>query len=142
MNTKRRRLISIMIAASLTVLALTGCGLSAADSTEGPATVSVPGYGEASDAPDMVSIQLGISESSSNVSQAVELTNSVTEAIKAAVLELGIEEADIQTTNYSVWPEERFDPMTGISTGELVYHVDSTLMITMRDVSLLGTVIG
>lgn len=138
---KNRRVFAVL--AGIVILAsLVGCvpATTTADGESRP-VVSVSGLGEASGAPDMVSIQLGIMESGPDVGESVEAVNAVTEAIQAAAVALGLEETDIQTVNYSVWPEERYDPETGFPTGERTYRVESTLRLTMRDVTLLGAMI-
>jgi len=138
---KTKSVFLIAAIATLSLAALTGCAPAGASPVEEPATISVSGYGDAAGAPDLVSIQLGIQEMGADVGEAVESVNAITEAIRDSVLSLGVEESDVQTTNYSVWPEERFDPESGLPTDERVFRVESTLRITVRDVSVLGDVI-
>jgi len=135
----RKIIVPILIA--ILSLSIAGCSTAGAGSTDQLATLAVAGYGDASGAPDMVSIQLGIQEVNADVGEAVQSVNVVTDAIRNVLQELGVDEADVQTTNYSVWPEERYDSETGIPTGDRIYRVESTLRITLRDVSLLGNVI-
>ena len=63
-----------------------------------------------------------------------------------ALTAFGIDAKDIRTTSFSIWPFDKYDPVTGVSTGEKYYAVDNTVYVTVRDLdklgSLLDTVIG
>jgi len=55
-----------------------------------------------------------------------------------ALRDFGIDAKDIRTTNFSIWPQERYDPLTGTPTGEKTYVVDNTVYVTVRDLDKLG----
>jgi len=90
----------------------------------------------------MATIQLGISALDGDVGKAVREVNRITQAVKASAVAAGVAEVDIQTTNYSVWPEERYDPERGLPTGERIFHVDSMMQVIVRDVDTMGDVIS
>jgi uncharacterized protein YggE len=104
-------------------------------------TISVTGVGEAFGRPDISTVQVGVSVSNPDVGDAVAESNSRMEAITAALVEMGVAAGDIQSTNFSVWPEDRYDPQTGQPTGERVYHVDSTVIAKIRDIDRAGEAI-
>jgi uncharacterized protein YggE len=104
-------------------------------------TISVTGFGEANGVPDTAMIQLGVSILGDNVTPAIDESNAVMEAITAALSELGIPAENIQTTNFNVWPDERFSPETGLLTGERQVRVESTLQIKVAGTDLVGEVI-
>lgn len=104
-------------------------------------TIAVSGYGEASGAPDIATITLGVSVTDPDVGEAVTRSNEVMQAVQDALTEAGIAAADMQTVGFSVWPEDRYDPQTGQPTGERVYHVDNQLSIKVRDLGQTGSVI-
>lgn len=104
-------------------------------------TITVSGFGEASGAPDIAYVSLGINVVNTDVSAAVNDANTTTQAIEGALKALGVAEQDIQTAGYNVWPEEQYDPATNMPTGERRFHVDSTLTITVRDLTQTGAVI-
>jgi uncharacterized protein YggE len=105
-------------------------------------TITVTGMGEAYGDPDTAQIQLGVSVRDENVASAVDSANEVVQSVTDALVGLGIDEVDIQTTNYSVWPEDVYDPATGRQTGERIFHVDSTVNVIVRDVSRMSDVIA
>jgi uncharacterized protein YggE len=104
-------------------------------------SVSVTGFGEASGTPDVAYIQLGVDKTSQDVGQAVSDTNKTMEGVMAALDQFGVAKEDIQTTGFNVWPEDRYDPQTGMPTGERVYHVQNMVNIKVRDISQTGKVI-
>jgi len=104
-------------------------------------TISVSGVGEAFGRPDIATVQLGVNVTDPDIGDAVAESNATMEAITAALVELGVSDSDIQSTNFSVWPEDRYDPQTGQPTGERVYHVDSTVIAKLRQIDKAGEAI-
>lgn len=104
-------------------------------------TISVSGVGEAFGRPDLATVQVGVSVTNADVGDAVAESNARMEAITAALVEMGVSAGDIQSTNFSVWPEDRYDPQTGQPTGERVYHVDSTVVAKVRQIDRAGEAI-
>src|SRR2546423_1358069 len=92
-------------------------------------TISVSGTGDAYGQPDQASVMLGVSVSDSDVSKAVTKSNESMTKITDAIKGLGIDAKDIQTTNFSVWPEQPTD-QNGQPSGNTIFHVDSTVQIT------------
>lgn len=103
--------------------------------------ITVTGRGSARGNPDMANVTVGVNVSNSEIGQAVEQSNQTIREITEALVGLGIEAAHIQTSNFNIWPEEVFDRNTGQSTGERIYHVDSTLHIRMEAIEMVGEVL-
>lgn len=106
-----------------------------------PNTIAVSGYGDASGTPDTAYVQLGVSATDANVGQAVARANDTMTAVRDALIEAGIDEHDLQTIGFNVWPEDRYDPATGAVTGERVYHVDNMINVKVRDINQVSHVI-
>jgi uncharacterized protein YggE len=109
-------------------------------------TLSVIGYGQASAAPDLALVSLGVMVTEPDVSFAVDQANILTEAVRLAMLGEGIADADIQTSNFNIWSEERYLPMApGLGAVEperqTVYRVENLMKLTVRDVEEVGEVI-
>ena len=104
-------------------------------------TISVTGFGEATGSPDIATVQLGVNVTGADVGDAVGRSNSTMEDITAALVGLGVSAADIQSTNFNVWPEDRYDPQTGQPTGERIFHVDSTVVAKLRQIEKVGEAI-
>jgi uncharacterized protein YggE len=134
-----------LVLISLLVVALSACGTAAA-SVSGPGyslvdTITVTGYGEARGNPDMATVSVGFNITDIDISKAVGESNDTIASISSAMQELGIAEEDVQTTGFNVWPEDVWDPETGLPTGEKRYHVDSTMQINIRNVDNVGKVL-
>ena len=101
-------------------------------------TLSVSGSGEALLAPDIAYIYVGVHTENATAATAVEENTSQTQELVKAIRDFGIDEKDIRTTNFSIYPMDRFDPATGLPSGEKVYAVDNTVYVTVRDLTKLG----
>jgi uncharacterized protein YggE len=100
-------------------------------------TVSVTGTGTARLAPDIVVVTLGVQTQNARVAAAVQDNNTVASRVTDAIKAAGVAAADIQTSNFSVYSQQNFDPQ-GVPTGEVTYMVNNNLTFTLRDVSRLG----
>src|SRR5574341_514059 len=107
-----------------------------------PNSISVSGYGEASGAPDVAYVMLGVNVQNADVGRAVSEGNERMQAVQDAMRGAGIADEDMQTVGYNVYPEDRYDPQTGMPTGERVYHVDQSLNVKVRDLTKVGAIVS
>ncbi len=68
-------------------------------------TISVSGTGETSSTPDVATFSFSVSADAKAVSDAQASVTAKTDAILSGLKSLGIEDKDIQTTDYSVYPK-------------------------------------
>jgi len=115
-------------------LLLAACGASAAPER----TLSITGTGTVHVTPDIVSVSLAVQTQDGDVAQALAENNRRAGRLLAAVRNAGVADADMGTTFFAVTPQPQYDPMTGNPTGEIIYIVDNTITVTLRDVSRLG----
>ena len=101
-------------------------------------TLSVSGSGEAFLTPDIAFINIGVHTEAATAAEAVADNTTQTETLIQALIDFGIAAEDIRTTNFSIWPMDQFDPVTGRSTGEKFYAVDNTVYVTVRELDGLG----
>ncbi|HEY43278.1 MAG TPA: SIMPL domain-containing protein [Anaerolineae bacterium] len=143
MKTARNFSIVMLIALALTVAgcsAAPGTPVSEASSTAAD-TITVTGFGKARANPDRASVSVGVNVADEDITLAVEESNETIARITDAVMGLGVEEADIQTTNFSIWAEEQWDPETGQRKEEKLYRVDSTIQINVNDTEKIGKIL-
>ena len=101
-------------------------------------TLSVSGTGTANLTPDIAYVNIGVHTEAPTADEAVAENNTQTEALIAALTDFGIESKDIHTTNFSIWPMDRYDPTTGQPTGEKTYVVDNQVSVTVHDLETIG----
>ncbi|MBN1122859.1 MAG: SIMPL domain-containing protein [Anaerolineae bacterium] len=138
------RTIALMSIIALAALAVSGCMPAASTSNtccEQEHVINVSGQGEATAAPDVAYVSLGIQTSSGDLQNAVDEANGIMERIQSAMTDLGIEEKDLRTQNFNVWIEEPYNDR-GEPTGQRIYHVENMLRITVREIGKAGDVIG
>lgn len=128
-------LVSIVILASLV---LSACGAAGSASAR---TLNVNGVGQVFITPDIAYLYVGVHTEKPTAAEAVSANNAQTQQVIDALKAFGVEEKDIHTSSFSIWPIDRYDPATGTATGEKYYSVDNTIYITARDLTKLGALL-
>lgn len=125
---------------ALLALVVSACGPTAVSQAAQPPmrSVSVSGAGTANLVPDIAYIYVGVHTEKPSASEAVAENNAQTQAMIQSLRDFGIDAKDIRTTNFSIYPFDKYDPLTGASTGEKYYSVDNTVYVTVRDLDKLG----
>lgn len=128
---------------SLMVLGLLASCTPAASppSPENIRSLNVTGTGRVVVVPDIATINIGVRTEAEVVIDALEGNTAQANAISRVLQALGIAERDIQTSNFNVYPAERYDPMTGQIEGRY-FVVENTVNVTVRDLSSLGEVLS
>jgi len=101
-------------------------------------SVNVSGTGTAYLVPDIAYIYVGVHTEKLSAAEAVTENNDQTQTMIKALQDFGIDAKDIRTTNFSIWPNDKYDPQTGLPTGQKTYIVDNTVYVTVRDLAKLG----
>ncbi|MEA4811437.1 MAG: SIMPL domain-containing protein [Anaerolineaceae bacterium] len=129
--------------AQLPVKAQTATPESAAtpQTSSGPIrTLSVTGNGKVTLVPDIAYINIGVHSEAEDVSSALKQNNELAKKIADALVASGVEQKDIQTANFNIYPKTNYDPQTGSST-PAGYSVDNTVYVTVRDLKQLGSLL-
>ncbi len=141
MRTKLFLPVSVMVLA----LVLSACGGVPESKDQATRLLSVNGSGTVYLTPDIAYIYVGVHTENADIAEAVAKNNAQTQAVVDALKAFGVDGKDIQTSNFSVWVTQQYDPETGLSN-KTVYMVDNTVYVTVRDLTKLGkllnTVIG
>lgn len=135
----------LFTALALFALVVSACAPAAAGGAP-TRNLNVAGSGTAYLVPDIAYIYLGVHTELPSASEAVKQNNAQTQTMIQALTNFGVDAQDIRTTSFSIYPFDKYDPATGVATGEKYYAVDNTVYVTVRDLSKLGelldTVIG
>lgn len=123
-----------------TALLLVATSAAAQGSPNQPSGITVAGSGVAYGEPDQAVVNLGVDAVADNVRDALDSADAAMEAIRQAVMALGVEERDIRTVSFNVWRQQLTD-QGGQPTGER-YHVQHSFQVTVRDSALVGQVLA
>jgi len=99
----------------------------------------VQGTGKATVAPDIAKIDIGIQESGTNLKTVQDLVNKKSQGLVAQVKKLGIEEKDIKTISYRVYPQYDYTTPSERITG---YRVSTQYEVTIRDLAKIDDTIA
>ena len=134
MKTKILFLIAILVLGSV----LTACGpASIAVQTQPPQrTITVTGTGKVTLTPDIAYISIGVHTENASATDAVSGNSTQAQAVIAVIKGFGVADKDIQTTDFSINPQQQTDA-NGKVTG-ILYVVDNTVYVTVRDMKKLG----
>lgn len=137
MKNNKLILISILM---LSALALAACGSTAAPAgTSQTRTVSVNGTGTIIVTPDLAIVNIGVVTDGEDSNQTADANAVKVEAIKNALLELGVTESDLRTANFSVYPMQQYDIEGQVTS--VTYRVENTLEVKVRDLKSLGSIL-
>ena len=122
-------------------LVLSACGPTTINQAAQPVsrTMNVNGLGATYLTPDIAYIYIGVHNEGATASEAVEANKSQTNAVIAALKKAGVDDKDLRTTNFSIYPSQQYGP-DGTITGT-VYMVDNTVYVTVRDLDGLGNLL-
>lgn len=129
----------IIIIASLFVLAtLAACGAVPAGSADkaNPRTISVSGHGQVYLVPDVAYVYIGVQTRSASVADALNQNTAQAQKVSDSLKELGVDQKDIQTTSFNIYPQQEFDQQGQVT--KTTYVVDNTVYVTVRDLTKLG----
>lgn len=111
--------------------------------------VSVSGQGEVFSNPDVATFSFGVVESAKTVKEAQDSSTKKIDSALAKLKSAGIEDKDIKTSDYSVYP--KYEYTNGICTANICppskqilvgYEVSQTITVKVRKVDTAGEVLG
>ena len=135
--------LKLVLATALILAGSAACsantGDKAADELQRVMTVS--GHGEARHAPDMATASAGVRTQGTTAQQALQVNTQDMNKVFATLKSLGIADADIQTSNFSVQPlyEQAQPGQQQNGPPRIVgYQVFNQVTVTLRDLTKLG----
>lgn len=108
------------------------------------AVIRVSGDGEASVPPDMAVLTLAVVRNGETAEAALSANSAAMKEVLAALKTDGIADRDIQTSNFSIYPQYRHsEPKNGVINPPQIigYEVSNTLTLRVRDLQKLGGLI-
>lgn len=129
-----------ILAALLSLALVLSLGLSAMADKDGRKMI-VAGSASVSLPADTASLELGTSTKDTTVQAAQQQSDEIIRKVLEALKELGIDEKDIVTSNYSVYTEVPYEEYGSIRKADPVYNVNNMLSIKIRNLENIGLVI-
>ena len=130
------------ILALVCALMMLSCSMAfAAAQQDAPArpTLSVDGQGTGTAAPDLATVTIGVTTQGSDAAKAQNDNAWTSNQIQKAIQNLGIADKDIQTRNYSFYPN--YSTEKGQNNKITGYTVNNSVIVVVRDIKLTGKVI-
>ena len=103
-------------------------------------TLNVNGSAQAYLTPDVAYFTIGVHTENKDAQEAVASNNALVEKVLNALKAAGVEEKDLRTTNFSIYPMDEWSP-TGEKLGTK-FVVDNSLFVTLRDLTKVGEMLG
>lgn len=108
-------------------------------STSKSTELAVVGEGKVEVTPDTAYVDAGITvDNRGTVDEVQKTVNTINNKIVNSLRDLGIEKADIKTSNYSVYPNYKYDDNVNVING---YNGNSTIEVKVRDTQMVSQVI-
>ena len=101
-----------------------------------PRIISLTGHGEVRSAPDLAYVTSGVVTQGATAAEALAANTTAMNDLFAALKSSGIEDKDIQTSNFSVQP--RYDYQNGQAPKLVGYDVTNNVTVTLRKIDGLG----
>ncbi len=104
-----------------------------------PRIISLSGHGEVRATPDLAYVTSGVVTQGATAAEALAANSKAMANLFAALKESGIEDRDVQTSNFSVQP--RYDFSNNQAPKMVGYDVSNNVTVTLRKVDTLGTLL-
>jgi uncharacterized protein YggE len=129
----------VLVALSLVLSSCSGNGAATVGQNGEQAVITVTGLGEVYAVPDIGYINVGVRSQGATVTEAIAVNNELARSIQTSLMEQGIDEKDIQTSNFNVYQQSDYDYQGNpINT---YYMVENTVYITVRKIESMGEVL-
>lgn len=102
--------------------------------------ITVSGTGKVYAKPDVAIVSLGVSTEGSTVAYVIEKNTEKMNAAIEAVKKLGVEDKDIQTTNYNLYPEYNYTEAAGRYFQG--YKLEQNVQVKIRDFTKIGDILS
>lgn len=104
-------------------------------------SISLAGHGEVRMVPDMAVVTVGVLSSAATARAALDANTKSMDAIFAALKAAGIDQKDLQTSNFMVNPRYDYGQNNGQPPKMVGYDVSNSVTVTVRKLEGLGSVL-
>lgn len=104
--------------------------------TESTRRIEVSANGAVYAAPDQATVRIGVNSQAATAADALKQNSADTSAVITQIKDLGVAEADVQTSDFAIYPT--YDDTGTKVTG---YAVSNVVVVTIRDLNTAGTLL-
>ncbi len=127
--------VNLMIVFVLLAGLLSACGLQTTNN-EQPRQLNISGTGEVYLVPDIAYVYIGTRSEAAEVGDALSENNKQAQTIATVLIDMGVDQKDIQTTAFNVYPIQNYSPEG--EPMETRFVVENTVFIKVRELQRLG----
>lgn len=142
----KKTLLLVVATLTLAVLASACSPTSTVSINEQIRTINVTGTGSVDLEPDLARVNIGVRSQSPDVAEALAENSASAESIIQSLMDMGIEEADIQTRNFNIYPQQDQRPVPEEEQEQeeptQTFVVENTVAVVVRDLDSLGDVLA
>lgn len=135
---KRSALVIGGAIALLTLLVMTGCVTATSNPVGQQTGISVNGEGKVKETPDLAIVRLGFEIKAKTVAEAQSQATSSMQGVVEALKALGLEDKDIQTSRFSIFPEPQFEDRKEVG---ILYRVTNVVTARVRQLDRVGEIL-
>lgn len=139
MNSMMKKLVFLFAAAMVVTLAAPGAVYAQEISVFSGSSISVSGEASVTMEPNVAFVSLGVETQDLRPAYAQQRNSARMTDVMAALAALGIEESDIRTVWFNMHPVHDWSDHTPRVVG---YMVSNNISVTVRDINLVGQVLG
>ncbi len=103
-------------------------------------TISVTGQAQFDVDPDEAEVNIRVQTKEPTAKRAQDENARLMSTVKEALKKAGVKDSEMETINYNMWPQNKWDPETRQSVDD-GYMVQHTLKITTKDVTHVGALV-
>jgi uncharacterized protein YggE len=131
-----------LIVLAFMALILSACGTAYAQEagSEPVRTINVTGTGEVTLTPDIAYVSIGVRTEGEDAANAVAENNAKSDEVVEALLASGVDDNDVQTTNFNIYPQQQYDEQGNIQ--DTTYIVENTVRVVVRDLETIGELLN
>lgn len=105
-------------------------------------TIQLAGHGEVRQAPDLAVVSTGVLTSAADAKAALAANTKAMSALLATIKTAGVEDKDVQTSNFSVQPQYDYGQNNNGQPPKLTgYQVSNMVTVTLRKIDSVGDVL-
>ena len=136
--------VALPLVAALTLSPFANGEVMASEAAQDPAIISVSATGNATVVPDMARLDLTVQRQAKTARAALDASNDAMAAVLAEMKQQGIEDRDLQTSNFNIQPQYHYPKSSsgGHKAPKLTgYIVSNSLTVRIRDLDKLGSIL-